>query len=247
MHTLILRKFEQALTAMSLTAFAATLWGAQMLAAQTPAAPPVHKTTHAHKQASAAHTEKPAAPAAQAAPAPVAPPVPEAPHWPVNDRPVRATVTWNSQGLHIDAANASLQQILKDISTATGATVEGMGSDERVFGAYGPGQARDVLSQLLQGSGYNVLMVGDLGQGAPRQIVLSSRNGSRNGAGTSAGAGKNATSADDEDSDSDAEEPPQPPPPPTQPAGGPQRTPQQIMQEMQQRQQQMQRPNNPQN
>jgi hypothetical protein len=50
-----------------------------------------------------------------------------------------------------------------------------MGTDERVFGTYGPGQARDVLSQLLQGSGYNVIMVGDQGQGAPRRIVLSIR------------------------------------------------------------------------
>ena len=49
-----------------------------------------------------------------------------------------------------------------------------MNSDERVFGAYGlRSQARDVLAQLLQGSGYNVIMIGDQGQGTPRQLLLS--------------------------------------------------------------------------
>ena len=94
---------------------------------------------------------------------------------PSTRRPAMATVTWDSHGLAIDAANSSLKQILNDISTATGAKVEGMNADERVFGAYGPGQARDVLSQLLLGAGYNVIMIGDQGQGAPRQILLSTK------------------------------------------------------------------------
>jgi hypothetical protein len=166
---------------------------------------------------------------------------PELPHWPANDKPADAAVTWDSQGLRIEAANSSLRQILKDVSTATGAKIEGLGADERVFGAYGPGQARDVLSQLLQGSGYNVMMVGDLGQGAPRQIVLSSRHsgGTPNSANPSA-----ASNSDDEDADADEQPQPQPQPlmpVPNRPANmpvSPPRTPQQIMQEMQQRQQQ---------
>jgi hypothetical protein len=171
---------------------------------------------------------------------PIAPPAPELPHWPVNDKPAEAAVTWDSQGLRIEAANSSLRQILKDVSTATGAKVEGLGADERVFGAYGPGRARDVLSQLLQGCGYNVMMVGDLGQGTPRQIVLSSRHSgdTPNSANPSA-----ASNSDDEDTDTDDQ--PQPPaqplvPVPSRPGvgpGSPPRTPQQIMQEMQQQQQ----------
>jgi hypothetical protein len=120
---------------------------------------------------------------------------------------------WDSQGLRIDAQNASLQQILKDFSTASGAQIEGMGSDERVFGTYGPGQARDVLSQLLQGSSYNVIMIGDQGQGAPRQIVLSMRP---------TGDAKPITtnnSANSNDDDADVEEPPPPPPPQPTPGG----------------------------
>lgn len=180
--------------------------------------------------------------------APAAPAAPELPKWPVNEKPGQATVTWDSHGLSIDAANSSLQQILKDISTATGATVDGLSSDERVFGAYGPGQARDVLSQLLLGAGYNIIMIGDRGQGAPRQILLSSRHSK---ADQSAANRTGANENDDDSADNDADEQPAQPQPPIRPGfpGGPPRTPQQMMQErMQQRQQmiQQQQQNNPQ-
>jgi len=159
------------------------------------------------------------------------------PKWPANDPPGQASIVWDSQGLRIDASNSSLQQILKDVSTATGTKVEGLGSDTRIFGAFGPASARDVISQLLQGSGYNVLMVGDQGQGTPREVVLSQRH---------AGDSQQTVNTNQPtDEDADAEEPPQQQvPPPNRPGfapGGPPRTPQQIMQEMQQRQQQMQR------
>ena len=97
------------------------------------------------------------------------------PNWPVNDKPNPASVVWDANGLRINASNSSLQQILSEVSTETGTKVEGMGADQRVYGDYGPGKARDVLSQLLQGSGYNVLLAGDIGQGAPRAKSCSVR------------------------------------------------------------------------
>jgi DNA segregation ATPase FtsK/SpoIIIE-like protein len=168
---------------------------------------------------------------------PVAPPVPQTPNWPAFDKPAEASVVWDSHGLAIDAANSSLEQILKDVSTATGAKVEGLSADQRVFGAYGPGQARDVLSQLLQGSGYNVIMIGDQGQGAPRQILLSVRQ-----AGPIQPAARTSSSGNDEDDAEDQQPAPQEPISnrPGFPPGAPPRSPQQIMQEMQQRQQQLQ-------
>jgi hypothetical protein len=75
----------------------------------------------------------------------------------------------------VEASNSSLRQILDDVSTTTGAKVEGMGADERVFGDYGPAPTRDVISQILNGSSYNVLMLGDQGAGTPREIILSAR------------------------------------------------------------------------
>ncbi len=204
--------------------------------AQGDAPAPHHHTRH-HSQPA------PEPPPAQVVPAPV---VPETPKWPVNETPTTAQVSWDSHGLRIAATNSSLHQILNEVSSATGAKVEGLGADERVFGEYGPGDARDVLSQLLNGSGYNVLMVGDQGQGTPRQIILSARR-----AGSAPHTANQPNGSPDMQPDEDVpdqpepEEQPQPPaiirpPMPQSPEGTPPRTPQQMLQELQQRQIQMQ-------
>jgi len=230
----------------SLAVLAVTLCGAQMLAAQTPAtavpAKPTasaHKTAHQRKHKIAAHAQSPTPQAAVAAASPLAP---EVPKWPSNEKPFPASVTWDKQGLRIDATNSSLAQILEDVAAATGAKVEGFNADQRIFGVYGPGQARDVLSQLLLGSGYNVMMVGDQGQGTPRVIVLSSRH-----AGTTVQTA-NAASDSDEDADTD-EEPAQQPQatPPTRPGLAPGGPPHAFQQMQRQQPQQTQPPNNPQN
>jgi hypothetical protein len=126
---------------------------------------------------------------------------PELPHWPANDHPEPARIVWDSHGLRIEAANASLSDILSEVSTLTGAHVDGFATDARVYGQYGPGPARDILSQLLEGTGYNVIMIGDLGEGAPRQIVLSTRQ-----AGGALPAARPAPSSED---DTDVDEPAQ--------------------------------------
>jgi len=174
----------------------------------------------------------------QPAPAPVAPapPPPELPHWPANSDPTQPAVTWDSHGLRIDAANASLHQILDQVASATGAKVEGMGTDERIFGEYGPGEARDVISQLLHGSGYNLLLIGDQGQGTPREIILSAR---RPG-GNTQNAARQPVAIQEPQEDEVVEQPEVQEPPPSIPA--PPRTPQQVMQELLQRQQQMNQP-----
>lgn len=224
--------------------------------AQAPQAP---APAHAQKPASA---QKNAAPQLAATPSlATAPAQPPPPNWPANDLPAPASVVWDSHGLFITASNSSLAQILNDASTAIGAKIEGMGRDERVFGSYGPGAASDVLSQLLDGSGYNVLLIGDQGQGTPRRIVLSERSGAE---GQTAQNKSHTTPAEeDTDADQQADQPPEPPQPEPQPPQPPQtqngaapavpvRSQQQIIQEMQQRQQQMQQqqsqpPQNPQN
>ena len=218
-----------------LTLVLATLGGGLLLRAQSQATPAtIHKTAHPHKPLAAAHMQSsaPQAPAAQATPAAA----PEEPKWPANEKPTPASITWDSQGLRIDATNSSLAQILTDVSTFTGANVEGFDFDQRVFGVFGPGTARDVLSQLLQGSGYNVLLIGDQGQGTPRSIMLSSRH-----PGTTPAATSTTTPSSDDDNDVEEQPQPQPAAPPIQPAFPPNRmprTPQQMQQMMQQRQQQ---------
>jgi hypothetical protein len=211
------------------------------LAAQTPATP---ATTPAHPPAR--HHKKPAAakPAAQPAPAPV-PAAPPTPNWPAAKKPTEASVVWDSHGLFIQASNSSLDQILNDVSLKTGAKVEGMGRDERIFGTYGPGPARDVLTQLLDGSGYNILLVGDMGQGTPRRIVLSGRPVTGHAPGN---ASSGAANDNDAENDQDGEQPeinpagqaPMPPPAVNNVPAVPARTPQQLLEQRQQQMQQMQ-------
>lgn len=188
---------------------------------------------------------------------------PQKPDWPINDAAVPASVGWNGQDLMIAAANASLHQILHDVSTATGLKLEGLAvgpgsqGDQRIFGSYGPAPALEVLSQLLDGSDYNVLMVGDQWEGAPRELVLTAKaRGVKANSPALPGNAQQNQSADEE-APEDPEPPEQPdlnlrrPPsiPPSQPGqpGPGVRTPQQMLQDMQQRQQQLQNGQTPNN
>jgi hypothetical protein len=84
-----------------------------------------------------------------------------------------ATVTSNNNELTVKADNSSLSQILHQVSSATGMKLDGLGGDERVFGSFGPAAPREVITALLDGTSYNILMVGDLPNGAPRQLLLT--------------------------------------------------------------------------
>jgi hypothetical protein len=206
---------------------------------QSPSAAPAQsrKSSHAHA--------KPAIP--QPAPLPavqpsVTPPAPPPPDWPANDSPSAASVTWDSRGLSVVAANSSLVQIMKAVSADTGASLDGLSKDQRIFGIYGPGSARDVITQLLDGSGYNVLMVGDMGQGTPRQIILTPQTP---GGPEPPGARNQQSSPNEEDTEAEQEPPPQPEPAAQAPNGTgaasppvPVRSQEQILQELRERQQQ---------
>ena len=157
------------------------------------------------RQASSSHSHK------QPAAAQILPATPPAPDWPMNDQPKPAAVAWSKDQLSIDATNSSLQQILASVASATGASVDGVSKDERIFGTFGPAPARDVLAQLLQGTGYNILMVGDQGQGVPRQIILTARNNNKNPQGVT------RSTSEDNDDDSVPEVQYDPPPQPQQP------------------------------
>jgi hypothetical protein len=245
---------EVLLAALALVAVPVLL-GGSMLAAQTAApaqqtTPPAHRKvssaqhkipaerrrTHSHRHNASTH--KTAAPAATAIAA--APPAPPPPDWPVKQEAKPAKVNWDSHGLEILASNSSLDQILHEVATDIGAKVQGLSQDQRIFGTYGPGPAREVLSELLDGSGYNILMIGDQGGGTPREIVLST-----SGPAPPQPAGNPQPPAQ-------AEEPPPYPvnaPPRPMPIRNPfgnagPRTPQEIMQEMQQRQQQIEQQQN---
>jgi hypothetical protein len=144
--------------------FAPANLGAENLPAQTHAA-------QAAKPEQQPNTAKPVPEATATQPPASSAPVDHA-NQPIN----QAKVSWDSRGLEIEASNSSLRQILRQVAAATGGKLEGLSQDQRVFGNYGPGPERDVLLQLLDGSGYNVLMMGGRGTDAPLEIVLSPRS-----------------------------------------------------------------------
>jgi len=193
-------------------------------------------------------TLRPGAPSS-ASPSPNSPAIPTTPHASAPSLPERpaqpATVALAAGQLSVTANDSSLKQILHDLAAASGMTIDGFATDQRIFGTYGPGNPRDVLSSILEDAGYNILMVGATPDGAPRELILSVRS-------DAPPTPPSMMAREEDQSDFVNSNPPyvdtftppiertQPEPSPRQPGV---RTPQQILQElMQERQQQQQQP-----
>ncbi len=159
----------------------------------------------------------------------------------IEQPPTQADIETAPDSLTIKATNASLTQTLQRIADKTGMQIDGATGDERVFGTFGPGDPRDVLNALLDGTAYNVIMVGALANGAPRELLLSARSA----VGASAPTPQPAlASADDDSADSTPDDTPQPiQPRPTGMGPGGQmqpHSPQEMLQLLRQQQQQQQ-------
>jgi hypothetical protein len=163
-----------------------------------------------------------------------------------------ARILFAGDSLSIHADNASLISILRQFASKSGMQLDGMSGDERVFGSFGPGAPRDVLADLLNGTPYNVMMVGDLSNGAPRQLILSPSSHGETAPIPSATPQSNPDDASNDQESADT--PPPPPDLPQQPSNNPPptpgvRTPQQLfeqLQRMRQAQQQQQQQLGPQ-
>jgi len=111
--------------------------------------------------------------------APPEPPVQQAPAPPptlAQSAPTPPQVTYNSGQLTIIAHNATLSQVLHSVQSLTGSSVEmpASASNERVVGQLGPGQPRDVLNSLLNGSKFNYIILGVAGNpGAVQKVILT--------------------------------------------------------------------------
>lgn len=88
-----------------------------------------------------------------------------------------AQVRLERDDLTVNANNSELSAILADVSHQSGMEVDGNAGHARVFGQYGPGNPRQVLTELLADTGVNFVMVGDTHTGAPRQLVLMAQSG----------------------------------------------------------------------
>lgn len=179
----------------------------------------------------------PTAPATASAPvAPSAPAVAEAAPSLLQQPAQEAKIVFDNNRLSIHAENSSLAGILRQVASSSGMKVEGLGGDERVFGTFGPGAPRDVIADLLNGTAYNVALIGDLDNGAPRELILSPATH-----GAAAPAPAPQANSDDANEQESQDVPPPPPDVPQQPAtqtpgtpGAPGvRTPQQLFEQLQ--------------
>ncbi len=191
--------------------------------------------------AAAAHA-KPSATTPLTAPASATPPVEAFPTPLIQQPPSQADIQSSPDHLTVKATNASLTQTLQRIADKTGMHVEGLSGDERVFGSFGPGAPRDVLTALLNGTSYNMIMVGSLDNGAPRQLLLSSKSNA-----APAAAPPPPPPSDDDTAEVPQEDPPQAMPPPGRPftgqgPGGQPHNPQDMMQQLRQQQMQQNQP-----
>lgn len=147
------------------------LFPARAAATTTPRHHPQHSQS-THRTATPAHPMPTAAAASSARP--TTPTVPTRP----NDMPPRpATITLRNGRLTVSADNSDLREILMSIAGKAGMKISGLDTTSRVFGTYGPGQPRDVLTDLLSGSGYNFMMMGQTASGAPLELLLTAQTG----------------------------------------------------------------------
>jgi len=92
--------------------------------------------------------------------------------------PVAPTVTYLNGQLSIQSNNATLAQVLRSVQAKTGASFDipaSAGSD-RVVAQLGPGQPRDILASLLNGSKFNYIILGSPTQpGSVQKLILMPR------------------------------------------------------------------------
>jgi hypothetical protein len=177
---------------------------ASTLCAQTPASPPFQPPQTAAPQPATSLLQQPAR---------------------------EAQIDLRGDTLYIRADNSSLTAILHQIASKSGMQIEGLSADERVFGSFGPGAPRDVLADLLNGTAYNLVLLGDLSDGAPRQLILTPAT--RTGA-TPVPAPTTPANADETEQESVEQPPAEVQQPPTPPPGAPGvRTPQQLFEQLQ--------------
>jgi hypothetical protein len=122
-------------------------------------------------QSSLPATNPTAAPAAASSAAPASIPA-SAPHIAAH----LAEVSFAEGQLKVTADNSSLNQILREISRLTGMKITGGVVDERVFGKYGPAAPAEILSDLLAGTGSNMLLR-ETASSAPEELILTPQTG----------------------------------------------------------------------
>jgi len=115
---------------------------------------------------------------------PPLPPLPSGPTGPVQPipldsmAPVLPTVSYENSQLTIVAPNSTLGDILRAVRKQTGAEIDIPSAPERVVTHLGPGPAREVMAELLNGSRFNYVLLGSQTDAAMlTRVVLVAKSG----------------------------------------------------------------------
>lgn len=118
---------------------------------------------------------------------PELPPLPSGPTGPVPQipldsiSPIAPQVSFQNGQLTIVAANSTLGDILRAVRKQTGAEIEIPSATDRVVTHLGPGPARDVMAELLNGSRFNYVLLGSPEDpNALTRVVLVAKSGPDN-------------------------------------------------------------------
>lgn len=197
------------------------------------------------------------------------PPLPSGPTGPVPQipldsiAPVLPQVSYENGQLTIVASNSTLGDILRAVRKQTGADIDVPDAKERVVTHLGPGPAREVIADLLNGSRFNYVLLGSPdNNNVLTKVVLVQKSGPETAANRAPGGpggpppneiaqqpqpeeamdANDAETPPEENADDNADQPAAAEA--EQPVANPDqqgvKTPQQLLQEMQQRQLQIQ-------
>ncbi len=102
---------------------------------------------------------------------------PPAPLTPEQMPAVAPQVSYQNGKLTIVARNSTLGDILRAVKARTGAEVDLPGNvTERVVGQFGPGESRDVVASLLNGSHFNyVMMASETNPNQLKTLIVTSK------------------------------------------------------------------------
>ena len=198
-------------------------------------------------------------------PAPQLPPLPSGPTGPVPQipldsiAPVLPQVSYQSGQLTIVAPNSTLGDILRAVRKQTGAEIDVPEARERVVTHLGPGPAREVIAELLNGSLLNYVLLGSPQDNSVLTRVVLVPKGPEQAANQPPGQpppqvaqpqpeevtpdtndAETAAEENTDENNADQQQPAEAEQPVASPDQQGVKTPQQLLQEMQQRQLQMQ-------
>lgn len=86
-----------------------------------------------------------------------------------------ANVEYVNGQVAVLAENSSLSEIIRDVARRAGMAVKGTVVDERVFGTYGPAAPAEVLTELLKGTGSNMIVLA--GTSHAPELILTPKQG----------------------------------------------------------------------